>query len=129
MDIEKTFRFLVDDYHLNDSHQLFYQCYGGSWVVSTHSYYNETGCFTIHLLHQRDEIDFYYSKKIGHTREILCEQKINVQSICPEIWDEAKKRFLFAYRPQLYLTTLAKAIKRQIEETNSFFGVSICEDK
>ena len=121
MNIEEMFRFLVKEYHLNYSHQLFYHCYGGSWVVSTHSYYNETGCFTIHFLHQRDEFDFYYSKEVSLTREALCERKIDVQSVCPEIWFEAKKRFLFAYRPKLYFKTLACVIKQEIKEKKSFF--------
>lgn len=126
MDIEKTFQFLVDNYHLNYSHQVFHHCYGGNWVVSTHSYYNETGCFTIHLLHQRNELDFYYSKEFGATREALCERKIDEQSLYPEIWLEAKKRFLFSYRPQLYLDTLAYVINKQIKEKGCFWGVKIC---
>lgn len=126
MDIEKTFQFLVDNYRLNYSHQVFHHCYGGNWTVSTHSYYNETGCFTIHLLHQRNELDFYYSKDFGATREVLCERKIDEQSLYSEIWFEAKKRFLFSYRPQLYLDTLAYAINKQIKEKGCFWGIKIC---
>ena len=125
MDIEKTFKFLVDDYNLNYACQEFNDCYGGNWTIATHSYYNQTGCFTIQFLYQRSELGFYYSKAYSSKLKCLCEKRIDEQAACPEIWFEAKKRFFFACRPQLYLNTLAQVIKQQIKDTNSFFGVSI----
>ena len=126
MNIEKTFAFLITDYHMNYAYQKFPHCPFGNWIIGTHSYYNDSGCFTIHILYQRNEIDFYYAKAYSTIREKLCESLIDEQEAYPEIWWKAKQKFMFSYRPQLYLNTLAEVIKKQIEETGSFFGVNVC---
>lgn len=125
MKIEKTFRFLVEKYGLNYSYQEFRNCYNGNWVISAYSYHNPSGCFTISLLQQRNELEFYYSRHHSTIREELFELKLREQTICPDLWAKAKKRFLFAYRAQLYLDTLAQAIEANIENTNSFFGILV----
>ncbi len=125
MNIEKQFEFLVKDYGLKYSYQEFNDCYGGYWWAYTHSYYNESGCFTIHVLPQRGEIDFFFAERFSTVREELCKNEINEQSIGQSIWNTAKKKFLFGYRKSLYLETLAKAIKFQIKKYGSFFGIKV----
>ena len=125
MKIQQTFRFLVEKYHFTYAYQEFHNCYHGNWVISAYSYYNTNGCFSVSLLQQRDELDFYYSRHYSTIRDELFEVRLEEQTICPDVWQRAKKRFLFAYRPQLYIDTVAYVIKKQIETTNSFFGILV----
>ncbi len=130
MDIEKLFNFLVKDYGLKHKYQVFKNCYGGNWWVYTHSYYNESGCFTIHHLPQRGELDFYYSKEFSNKRENLCERIIDISSVEKEIWDKHKK-FLFFNNPFFWwssdkiLKVLAEVIESQIKKHCQFFGIKV----
>ena len=125
MNIEKKFEFLVKDFGLKYSYQEFNNCYGGYWCVNTYSYYNESGCFTIHVIPQKGEFDFFFAEKFSMVREELCKYPINEQSIEQGIWNNAKKKFLFEYRKNLYLDTLAKVIRSQIKKYGSFFGIKV----
>jgi len=125
MDIEKMFDFLVKDYRLNYKFQKFNNCFNGNWYVETFSYYNASGCFTIHNLCQRGEIDCYYAKSISCIRENLLEKRLNVRSIGIDIWNKESKRFRFDYRQKLIMDTLVKAIKYEINKKHEFFGIRI----
>lgn len=133
MDIEKQFDFLVKDYNLKYVYQEFKNCYGGNWCVYTHSFYNDSGCFTIHNLPQRGELDFYYAKKFSKVRKDLYEQLIGITSIEKEIWDKNSK-FLFFRNPFFWwsssrvLKTLAEVIKKQIEDNGEFFGIKVIKN-
>lgn len=130
MEIEKTFNFLVKDYGLTHRYQEFHNCFGKGWYAYTHSYYNDTGCFTIHVLPQRGELDFYYSKSFSDMRENLCEKLINVTSIERNIWEKHKK-FLFFKNPFFWwngdkvLQALGEVVKSQIKNYNEFFGIKV----
>lgn len=123
MDEAKIFDFLEKDYGLKHSYQSFKNCFNGYWWVYTHSYYNENGCFTIHNLPQRGEIDFYFSKKFSNIREELCEVSIDIQKVGCEIWIRNKP--LFGYRQSSMLKTLSEVIKSEIKESGQFFGVKV----
>lgn len=125
MDIEKQFEFLVSDYGLKYSFQKFENSPYGNWYVNMYSFYNDSGCFSIHYIPQRGELDFYYAKEFNTNREKMCEIKLDEQSIGQKIWLKAKKKFLFGYRHNLYLKTLADAIKAEVQATGQFFGIEV----
>ena len=47
---------------------------GGNWTVQTHSFYNDSDCFTIHIEVQRG-IDFWYTSRFSTERTELCKRK------------------------------------------------------
>ena len=49
MNIEEMFDFLKKNYNLSYEYQEFTNCYGGGLTVQTHSFYNDSGCFTIYI--------------------------------------------------------------------------------
>ena len=95
MDIAKTLEFLVQDYKLNYRYQVFHNCYGGGWTVYTHSYYNDSGCFTVHSMPQRGELDFYFAKKFSCERKAIYEKIIDIAFIEPDIWNARGKIWIF----------------------------------
>lgn len=125
MDIDKQFVFLVKEYDLKYSFQMFQNYPFGNWSVDMHSYYNDSGCFSIYNLAQRGEMDFYYAKKFSANIAELMEQSVAIDSIGQEIWSKAKKKFLFGYRHSLFIKTLAEVIKSQIEQHGEFYGVKV----
>ena len=92
MDIAEMFRFLIEDYNLKYKYQEFRNCYNGNWIIETYSYYNDTGCFTIHHLMQRGEIDCYYSPTISEIREELTIKRLDIRTIGVEIWKKMEKK-------------------------------------
>lgn len=87
MNFKKEFNDLANTYTLKYKYQEFENCFGGNWKVYTHSLYNESGCFTIHCLPQRDEVDFYYTEKVSDNRKELCGKSINVFEVEKENMD------------------------------------------
>ncbi len=69
-------------------------CYGGSWAAWTYSFYNESGCFTIHFLSQRGELDCYCAAAFSAVREELCHRSVDMCSIKPEIWEKNQNWYL-----------------------------------
>ncbi len=130
MDIKKEFTNLAKKYNLSYQYQEFENCFGGNWWVYTHSLYNESGCFTIHCLPQRGEVDFYYSEKFSHDRKELCGKPINVYEVEKEIWIK-KEKIVFFKNPFYYwnhkrvIKTLIQVINVSIEKNNEFFGIKI----
>ena len=53
------------------------------------------GCFTIHCLPQRGEVDFYFADKFSTDRKELCGIPINVYEIEKEIWNKNAKIWFF----------------------------------
>lgn len=122
----KKLEFLVKDYGLNYKQQCYTKCYSGNWIVQTYSFFNESGCFTIHHLLQRDEIDFYYAKSFSNIRRELCEREINVYSFEKDIWERYQKKTFFkkeyfVWSRKKLFQTLVEVIKAQIIKYNQFF--------
>lgn len=129
MNIEKLFDFLVTDYGLKYKEQTFYNCYGGSWTVQTHSFYNDSGCFTIYIEIQRG-MEFWYASRFSTEREELCERGIDVSSVEPQIWDKNErigifKNPFFWCSDNKVLRTLSEALKVHLSENKEFFGISL----
>ena len=129
MDIYDIFSFLVNDYKLNYMLQEFNL--GGGFVAQEHSFYNETGCFTIHSLPVCDELAFYYAKKCYASLNSLQERGLDVYAIETDIWDRYSKWFkiipnpFFWFNKDKVLRVVAKVVKEQILKNKSFFGVKV----
>lgn len=129
MDIENMFDFLQKEYGLSYKQQEFKNCYGGNWVVHTHSFYNDSGCFTIYIEFQRG-IDFWYAPQFSTERKVLCGKEVDIRLIEPEIWDRYEKIWIFK-RPFFWwnnkkiLKTFALALRAHLEKNNDFFGLKI----
>ena len=129
---EKLLSFLETEYEMKHAYQCFENCYGGHWFVYSHSYYNESGCFTIQVIPQRGEYDFYFTKEFSPTNEPLCSiglkdsavHIIDIRSIGQEIWKKAEKKYWF-WTYKRVLKTLALAIRDQVEKESSFFGIEV----
>ena len=98
-------------------------------MVDTHSFFNESGCFTIQIIFQR-EINFWYSSQFSTEMEELCESGINVSLTEPQIWAKHEK-LLFFKNPFFWdnydkvLIALAEVIKTHLEKNNEFFGIQV----
>ena len=95
MDFKKEFKELASKYNLTYQHQDFKNCFGGYWWVYTHSLYNDSGCFTIHCLPQRGEVDCYFTEKFSTDRKELCGQIINVFEVEKDIWNKNERIWIF----------------------------------
>ena len=129
MNIEKLFDFLKKDYNLSYRYQEFINCYGGNWTVQTHSFYNESGCFTIYFEIQRG-MYFYYASHFSTERKELCEREIDVSSIEPQIWKKKGRIFIFNnpffwWSDNKVLRTLAEVLKIHLAKHNEFFGIQV----
>ena len=123
--------FLVDEYQLNFSAQIFNGCPFGNWTTETYSFYNETGCFTINYLLGRNEIDFYFSSAFSEDYEKLHEKLLNVWNAEPQIWEKHQKGMFglkdpfFWWKKKKIIEALAETIRYKIDRTKTFFGVSV----
>ena len=130
MDVKKELADLAKKYNLQYQCQVFKNCYGGNWIVCDHSLYNDSGCFTMHHVLQRNEVDFYFANKFSTDMKALCDKDVNVYVVEKEIWKKREK-FLFFKNPFYYLSperimkTVIEIINVSIEKNNEFFGVKI----
>ena len=129
MNIEELFCFLKKDYNLSYKYQEFNNCYGGNWTVQTHSFYNESGCFTIYCEIQRG-LGFWYASRFSTERTELCEREIDVSSIEPQIWDKNERIWIFKnpffwWNANKVLSTLAQVLKAHLAKYNDFFGIQV----
>ena len=113
MKIEELFGFLIKDYGLTYRYQEFSNCYSGKWTVHTHSFYNDSGCFTIYIEIQE-----------------LCEREIDVSSIEPQIWKKFEKKWIFKWpffwwNDNKVLNALAEVLKVHLAKNDNFFGIQI----
>ena len=129
MNIEELFDFLIKDYNLAYRYQEFSNCYGLGWTVQTHSFYNDSGCFTIYIEIQRG-MEFWYASRFSTECNELCERGIDVSSIEPQIWSKHERVGIFK-NPFFWLSdnkvliTLAEALKVHLAKDNEFFGIQV----
>lgn len=123
--------FLVDEFNLKYSAQTFENCPFGNYTTKTYSFYNDSGCFTVHVLEQRAELEFYYSNCFSDDLANLHKKSIDVYSTEKKIWNKRGK--IFGFIPNLFfwfnnkkiLETVAQVIKTQIQNYGEFFGVKV----
>ena len=129
MNIYDIFSFLVNDYKLNYAFQEF--SLSGGVIAQEYSFYNKTGCFTIHSLPVRDELEFYYAKFYYANITSLQEKPLNVYNFEKDIWNKKSKWFNFIPNPFFWLNknkilmVVAEVIKAQISKHKNFFGVRV----
>ncbi|MBQ3215078.1 MAG: hypothetical protein IJB11_03060 [Oscillospiraceae bacterium] len=131
MEIKNLFAFLIEDFKLEYRHQEFDKCYGGNWTVNTHSFYNESGCFTIYSLVQHGgELDFYYAPVFSTNLEELCDKLVDISSIEKEVWKKHTKFGVFP-RPFFWLNNrkvleaLSEVLSAHINKHGEFFGIKV----
>ncbi len=130
VNIEELFAFLMKDYGLSYRYQKFDNCFGGGWTAQTYSFYNDSGCFTIHFLLQKNELDFYRASRFSTKREELCEKMVDVSSIEPEIWNKHTKiwvfnRPFFWWNSNKILSVFAESLKVHLAKNKDFFGIRV----
>ena len=129
--IYEEFADLAEKYNLSYQYQEFNNCFGGHWFVYTHSLYNDSGCFTIHCVPQRAEVNCYFTSKFSTDRTELCSgDQINEFEVEREIWSKNEKIWFlknpfYYWNEQNIIKTLIEVIEISIEKNNEFFGVKI----
>lgn len=132
--IIKMLMFLVEEYNLKYSKQTFNNYPFGNYTTKTYSFYNDSGCFTIKYLLQKDELDFYFSSKFSNECKKLQENLVNIWIDEPEIWNKHKKLIFlikdpfFWWKKTKVIKALAETIKTKIVKNNEFFGVKILQE-
>lgn len=132
MSTKEKLNVLAQKYGLQYQYQEFDNCYGGHWLVCTHSLYNKSGCFTIYCLPQRNEVEFYCAKSFSRNLKGLCFQEVNAYQFEKEIWEKSSKigpfkNPFFYWSEDRIVNTLIKVIIAQIEKKHEFFGVKISD--
>ena len=127
----KMLMFLVDEYNLKYSVQTFNNYPFGNYTTKTFSFYNDSGCFTIRYLSQKDELDFYFSSRFSNECKELQERLVNIWIDEPEIWNKHQKWIfslkdpLFWWKKKKVIKALAETIKTKIDKNKEFFGVKV----
>ncbi len=130
MNINDRFSFLVNDYGLSYGFQKFTNCYQGNWTVETHSFYNNSGCFTIYELSQRDDLSFYTAPHFSTVLEELMDKQVDVCAIEPLVWKKHSKigcfgRPFFWFSRRKILDTFAEALEIHLSKGNDLFGIFV----
>lgn len=130
MNVKELFEFLIKDYGLSYQFQEFTNCYNGGWIVRTYSFFNDSGCFTISHLLQKDELDFFFAPCFTQDRKKLCFESLDISTIEPPVWEKYSKIW-FLRNPFFWLSnkriliTLAEAIKNHLLKSDDFFGINV----
>ena len=107
--------FLVSEYQMEFKFQTFSDFNGFCGPVDTYSFYNDNGCFTLHNIVQRGEWGWFTSKYFSDDQYELLQKEIKQTDYI--------KKFHLTYSG--VLKELAAFIKKQIQETDRFFNISI----
>ena len=132
MEFEAKLKDFAKKYDLNYAFQEFENCWELGYFVNTYSLYNKTGCFTIQYIIQKNELDFYFSKKFSTFRKFLCVKNINVFKVGQDIWEKRQKIWIFK-NPFYYwsvnntINVLIEVMEDSIKNNGEFFGVRIIE--
>lgn len=108
----KHLGFLIDDYKLKYSHIADSN---DRYGAETFSFYNDSGCFTLHCLSLLGEWGWFYSDSFSTKQTDLLKNEIDQT--------EYIKGAVFGYRSML--KKLGKSIHEQIEQSGSFFNISV----
>ena len=126
----KELMFLVEKYNLKFAEQTFGNTPFGNWVTKTYSFYNDSGCFTISELLQRDEIVFYFSDAFSTDYLVLKQRELNVWDNNEILrkhqkWIFGLKNPFFWNSKKKYMKALAEVIKEKIGKNKEFFGIKV----
>ncbi len=118
---EKVFKLLIDKYDFKYGFNNFTSFLGFSGPFFAYSFYNEYGCFTILHAVQRNEIEYYVSKKYSNKQEILFKAKISEQVF--KILSRLRKNPLNWFKSDNVL--LLNYIVDEIKKKGEFFGIKV----
>ncbi len=122
MNVEKDFKILIEKYGFKYGFNNFPSFHGFSGPFFTYSIYNEYGCFTILLSVQRNEEEYYVSKKFANNKDVLLfEQQISQQVF--KLLKRLRKNPLNWFRRDNAL--LAGYITNEIKKNGEFFGIKV----
>lgn len=126
--ISDTFESFAKKHNLNYAYQEFNNCFGGNWWVCTHSLYNDSGCFTIHCVPGRGDVDCYFAARFSTDRKVLCENLINIYEIEKDIWVKHEKIWIFK-NPFFYwsqdrvIKAILEVMETSIAKNNEFLEI------
>jgi hypothetical protein len=123
MSIENSLRFLQEQYGLSYGFQTFKKDVTENFYgpMNTYSFYNETGCFTIYHAVQRNEWEYYLSKKYSQNQAELLSQ--NISQIVFTAIGKKRKSLKNLFRSEN--TIIADIIKEQISINGEFYGIKV----
>ncbi len=121
MKVEKDFKVLIDKYGFKYEYNVFSSYHGFAGPFFSYSFYNEYGCFIILHAVQRNEIEYYVSKKYSNKQEILFEELISEQVF--KILSRLRKNSLNWFKGDNVL--LLDYIVGEIEKKGEFFGIKV----
>lgn len=121
--IEKKFKYLLNEYQFSYSKQVFSKDVTGFFYgpMIAYSFYNENGCFTIHHAVQRNEWD-YYVGKYSTNKSILLARCINEDIFKIEKqsrWSSLANIFKSEF------TLISQYLHKQILDKGEFFGIKV----
>lgn len=138
--IEKTilryFNFLIEKYHLKYDYSIFRGYLGTNATLQTFTFYNNSGCFIIHDVPVRGELEFIYLSDINLLDQYARKPSsvknslLDVGSVEKEIWKN-HMQILFFNNPFFWsnkkkiFRVLVKVIEAQITKTGQFYGIKI----
>lgn len=132
MTIRERFDFLVSQYGMNYGQLTVDDYCGSGGKAYAHSFYNESGCFTIFSFPAKGELECFMSDDYDANLNVLCKQPVDVRAIESEIWKKHAKRGLlsclfFWNRPEKVLAALAEALAVHIGKCGEVCGVKVEE--
>ncbi len=130
MNIEENLRDFAKAYNLNFCMQIFDNCYGRHMDAYAYSLYNNFGCFTIHYLPVRGEIECFVSNQFSNSRKDLCCRQVNVFETEANVWRQKEKIWVFKnpfyyWSFKRYVKTLIEVMRLSIQKRKEFFGIKI----
>lgn len=134
--ILNLFDFLINEYKMKYIYKEFDNYLNTNATLITFTFYNDNGCFLIHNVPVKGEVEFIYLENInqlnqyGSNPSSVKKQNIDITSVHREIWDKYEKigpfkNPLFWIRSNKVLKVLAEVVKKQIEFTGNFYGLEV----
>jgi hypothetical protein len=136
--VKKYLGFLNEKYHMNYIYNVFDNYLGTNAILQTFTFYNNYGCFVIHDVPVKGEVEYVclddikMLNKYGNKPSSVKKQVIDVSSVKKEIWERYQKigpfkNPFFWTNNNSVLKVLAKVIEKQIQETGKFYGIKVDE--
>lgn len=113
--VRKYFDFLITDYKMNFFAQRLPDTIGVETPTYIYSFFNQSGCFSLVEIAQRNEWDCYTAKQFMQQAHCLLSIRINQN-------DYIKRSI---YTTRAYLKHTAMFIQSQINITNGFWGIQV----
>lgn len=136
--VKEYLGFLIIKYHMNYQYNVFDKYLGTNAILQTYTFYNNGGCFVIHDVPVKGEVEYImlddikmvtqYGKKPSDVKKRI----IDITSVEKKIWERHEnfgpfKNPFFWLNNNSVLKVLARVIEKQIRETGQFYGIMVNE--